>query len=57
MKTFLVKYGHTIAQGAILALQAYMLVSTSGQLTAGNYLAAVLQLYVNQHAREATPPA
>lgn len=57
IKTFLAKYGHTIVQGVILAGQAYMLATSGGKLTVGNYVAALAQLAVAQHARQSEPAA
>lgn len=57
LKSFLNKYGHTVAQAAMLAGQAYLLAEQGGKVTAANYIGAVAQLALAQHARQSEPAA
>jgi hypothetical protein len=57
IKNLFVKYGHTLVQGIVLAGQAYLLAANGGKLTAANYIGALAQLALAQHARQSEPAA
>lgn len=55
LKSFLSKYGHSIVQAIALLAQGYLIASNGGKVTAANYIGAVVQLAVAQHARQQEP--